>query len=372
MRLPGAILAVALAGAPALAEETSAEQVARAVEAHEEALSKLREQATSVLDELASSEEEAKALREAAAKAEADSRAAAARVAAAQKEENAAREGLVARLEELAPRLVARYELGKRQRMTVLMSATSMRDLLWRQRALDRVLASDLAILAQVRTEIDRLHLRRSRLESVKLDFAQRNQMAQEKRAHATRRQEELAGLHASLMEEQDLREKTLRELARVQTDLSRYVADLQHDDTPSRVSFARRRGKMKFPAEGPIEVGFGKVLNPKFNTVTFQKGIDIRAPEGSRVTAVAAGKLVHAGPFRGYGNLVIVDHGEGYHSLYAHLGTLSKGVGDEVSDGGELGTVGDTGSLKGPYLYFEIRDQGKPVDPKGWITAPR
>jgi septal ring factor EnvC (AmiA/AmiB activator) len=116
--------------------------------------------------------------------------------------------------------------------------------------------------------------------------------------------------------------------------------------------------------------VGFGKVVNPRFNTVTVQKGLDLRAAAGTQVVSVGEGAVAFAGWLKGYGNLVIVDHGSGYHSLYAHLGELSVEVGNEVQEGEALGSVGDTGSLKGAYLYFEIRKQGQAVDPLPWLKA--
>ncbi|HEY3449343.1 MAG TPA: peptidoglycan DD-metalloendopeptidase family protein [Myxococcales bacterium] len=353
----------------------SAEEVAQQVQAQEEALSKLREHATSVLDSLQLAEDEVRALQDAAAQAEASARAANARVAAAQKEEDKARDALVAELEELAPRLKVRYELGKQRRTNLLVTADSIGDLLWRQRALDQVLAGDLKLVGKARSALDALEAKRTKLEAVKADYSQRSQFAAGQRAKATRRKDELVGLHDSLMEQQDLKEKMLKELKQVQSELTKYVKHLPQAlaelKPAAKDGFAKRKGKMPYPAKGHIEVAFGKVLNPKFNTVTFQKGLDLRASEGSEVAAVADGKVVHAGAFRGYGNLVIVDHGDGYHTLYAHLATLAKAVGDEVEGGQALGTVGDTGSLKGAYLYFEVREKGKPVDPKEWLGAP-
>lgn len=371
-RAPASLALLLLAASAAWAEEApSPEKVAAAVKAHEEELARLREQATSVLDSLAAVEDDVRALEQAAERAEYDARYTAARVASAQKEEDAAREALVAELDTLAPRLRARYGLARQGRANLLLSATSVGDLLRRQRALDQILAGDLELLGKARAAVERLQARRARLEEAKADYAQRLQLAQDRRNRARKRKEELGSMHDALLAQQDLKEKTLKELYRVQADLSRYVGDLRREAKPAKLGFAKRKGKMPFPTAGLIEVGFGKVLNPKFNTVTFQKGLDIRAPEGTAVSSVAAGKVVHAGPFRGYGNLVIVDHGEGFHSLYAHLGVLQKGVGDEVEEGAPLGTVGDTGSLKGPYLYFEIRQKGKPVDPKDWLAAP-
>jgi septal ring factor EnvC (AmiA/AmiB activator) len=343
----------------------------RDLQEHEEALARLRDEATSVLDALSEAEGEAQVLEEAAATAEAEARLTAARVAVAQKEEAAAREGLVAQLDLLGPRLRARYRLGRLQRANLLMSARSLGEIVRRKRALEVLLEGDLRLLGSARAALQELEARSAQLDQSRRELSQRNAAAQERRARALRRRDELASMHQALLREQGLREKTIDELYQMQAQLTALVNGLPADDGAKAVRFARRRGKLPFPAAGTLEVGFGKVLNPKFNTVTFQKGIDVRAASGSEVVAVAPGKVVHAGAFRGYGNLVVVDHGDGYHSLYAHLGSMLRAVGDSVEEGRALGTVGDTGSLKGAYLYFELRERGKPVDPKGWLRAP-
>jgi septal ring factor EnvC (AmiA/AmiB activator) len=132
---------------------------------------------------------------------------------------------------------------------------------------------------------------------------------------------------------------------------------------------FAALRGRLPRPAGKRIEVGFGKVVDPRFRTVTVHRGVDIAAERGEDVVAVAPGRVVHAGWFKGYGNLVIVDHGEGFHTLVAHLASMTAAAGEDVLPGAVLGTVGDTGSLKGAYLYFEIREHGRPLDPRSWLA---
>lgn len=97
-------------------------------------------------------------------------------------------------------------------------------------------------------------------------------------------------------------------------------------------------------------------------------KGIDISAPSGQTVTAVKSGSVVYAGWFKGYGMLVMVDHGNGIYSLYAHLANISVGKGQTVNTGTPLGTVGDTGFTTEPCLHFELRIDGQPVNPSGWL----
>ena len=85
---------------------------------------------------------------------------------------------------------------------------------------------------------------------------------------------------------------------------------------------------------------------------------------EGTSITAVAPGHVLYTGWFRGYGNLIIVDHGGEYYTLYAHASNIRVAEGDEIKQGQAIGTVGDTGSLQGPRLYFEVRHGGRPQDP--------
>lgn len=132
--------------------------------------------------------------------------------------------------------------------------------------------------------------------------------------------------------------------------------------------SFAGNRGRLPWPTLGKVDVAFGQQIEREFGTVTAHNGIDIRAPSGSRVQAVAGGNVAFADWLRGYGRLVIIDHGEGYHTLYAHLGAVTVARGEVIEQGKEIGAVGDTGSLRGTLLYFEIRAKSVPVNPARWL----
>ncbi|HEY0838743.1 MAG TPA: peptidoglycan DD-metalloendopeptidase family protein, partial [Vulgatibacter sp.] len=150
---------------------------------------------------------------------------------------------------------------------------------------------------------------------------------------------------------------------------LAEEVERLAAERSREASGFAALRGSLLPPVEGAVvEVLFGKTLNARFHTEVHQNGLDLRAPKGAAVRAVAPGRVAFAASFRAYGNLAIVDHGGGFHTLYAHLDSFDVKEGDEVEAGRRIGRVGDTGSLKGAYLYFEIRDGAKPVDPLPWL----
>lgn len=121
-------------------------------------------------------------------------------------------------------------------------------------------------------------------------------------------------------------------------------------------------------PVKGKIKYFFGPYKNSKFNVVNFRSGIVIQADRGEPIRAVFDGKILYASWFKGYGNMIIVDHGDNYYTVYAHAQELFASKGDIVEKGEVVATVGDTGSLIGPNLHFEVRHHGKPVDPLKWI----
>jgi septal ring factor EnvC (AmiA/AmiB activator) len=130
----------------------------------------------------------------------------------------------------------------------------------------------------------------------------------------------------------------------------------------------AAARGRLIWPTAGRITAAFGAQVHPRFGTRTYRNGVDIEAAEGTGVDAVLAGQVVYTGWFKGYGNLIILDHGDELFTLYAHVSEIHVKEGDSVRQGQRIGSVGDTGSLAGPRLYFEVRYRGKPQDPEQWL----
>jgi murein hydrolase activator len=161
---------------------------------------------------------------------------------------------------------------------------------------------------------------------------------------------------------------EAIEDLERASRDLGRLVESLGGSVKGPSLDVRKFRGLLDWPAEGPVTSRFGNTIHPRFRTVVPHPGLDIDALEGGPFRAVFDGRVVFASWLHGYGLTAIVDHGHGVLSVYAHASILLAGAGDDVARGEALGRVGDTGSLRGPYLYFELREDGKPVDPGKWL----
>jgi septal ring factor EnvC (AmiA/AmiB activator) len=135
-------------------------------------------------------------------------------------------------------------------------------------------------------------------------------------------------------------------------------------------VPFYEKKGKLPWPIAGKVVTRFGLEKRPPFNTVTMNNGVEIAPSRGNIVVqAIHAGKVVYADYFQGYGNLLIIDHGMNYYSLYGHLGDFKVDKGDFVREEQPVAEVGDSGSLReGLFLYLEIRYKTKPLDPLQWL----
>lgn len=168
--------------------------------------------------------------------------------------------------------------------------------------------------------------------------------------------------------------QKSIEELEQASKNLETLIKQFKtskpviKDEPVGNSRFSQMRGRLLLPVKGPIDKKYGPYEDAKLHVKLYQKGIDIRASEGTIVNSVFDGKVVYADWFGGYGKVVIVDHDAGYFTLYAHLSEIMVSINQAVTIGDDLGKVGETESLKGPYLYFELREKGVTVNPLPWF----
>jgi murein hydrolase activator len=248
-------------------------------------------------------------------------------------------------------------------------------------RQLGDLAALDARLIREYRVTSEKLADRKEREEARQTELADLRAEARREQAEVDREAAKRRTLLAKVRDERAYHERMVGELSEAARRLEAFVRELQAKQrrlakvppptTPGdapRTGFGGLRGRLPWPTEGRIVSAFGPQVHPRFGTRTFRNGVDIEAAQGTEVEAVYTGHVVYTGWFKGYGNLIILDHGHDFYTLYAHVAEIMVKEGDDVRQGQRIGTVGDTGSLAGPRLYFEVRFQGKPLDPAEWL----
>jgi septal ring factor EnvC (AmiA/AmiB activator) len=243
-------------------------------------------------------------------------------------------------------------------------------DFLVNRRAMEQVVDADYEIIGNLNRDLSQIKAleaqmteQKAAMDKLEHDLAQEIQImtrTSEKKQtilHAVQNQKKMA--HAALA--------SLKESADA---LDREIAGFEkhRKSDPDMMVFSRQKGRLMPPVAGKIISRFGITQSGDYKSFTFQSGIDIRGKQGEPVRSVFRGNVIFAEWLKGYGNMVIINHGENYYTLYAHLQEMFKKKGDGVDAGEVIATLGDTGSLKGVCLHFELRHHGKPVDPLKWL----
>ena len=253
-------------------------------------------------------------------------------------------------------------------------------------RSLASLSAADARLIDEFRTTSDRLEDRKRRQEVRQAELANLRVEAGREQAEVDREAGKRRVLLAKVREDRAYHERMVGELSEAAKRLESFIRELQDKQQrriakappakpgiePPGANFAGLRGRLPWPTDGKIVAAFGAQVHPRFGTRTYRNGVDIEAAQGTEVGAVFAGHVIYTGWFKGYGNLIILDHGNDYYTLYAHVADILVKEGDDVRQGHRIATVGDTGSLAGPRLYFEVRYQGKPQDPEQWLRQQR
>jgi septal ring factor EnvC (AmiA/AmiB activator) len=277
----------------------------------------------------------------------------------------------------VASRMVALYKLNWLGKFHMLASAESLHELLQRKTAIERILTYDQKVIKALIENQSSLKKVQSQLESHRDAKRQRAAEYQKQIERMANERAERTSLLARVRKEKsaqllaiDSLKEAARNLDHKMNDLSTQLAALAPNEYSGREPFQTYKGLLKMPVKGKIISLFGKFKNTQFNTLNFRSGIEIQTERGEPIQAVYGGKILYADWFKGYGNMIIIDHGDNYYTVYGHIEEAFKTAGDLVEAGEVMATAGDTGSINGPKLYFEIRHHGKPLDPTQWLEA--
>lgn len=280
----------------------------------------------------------------------------------------------------LHQRLRALYKQGYFGTLLLLLSADGLTEVGRRIRYLSAIAAQDRRLLRQHVEALAELKEKQDRLTKHRESVTESRARLKATRAAITHEKWRQGILLAKVKEEKKGHLTAIRELEKASANLQGLIDRLRREETLSRRapaplgadSSASLKGRLPWPVSGELLSHFGRQRHPRFNTTIINKGIGISAPAGHRFRAIYGGIVVYADWFLGYGKLIILDHGRGFFTLYAHAADLTVQVGDTVQAGQVIGHIGETGSLDGPQLYFELRIRGKPEDPLVWLIPQR
>ena len=274
---------------------------------------------------------------------------------------------------QLKTRLVALYKVGQNGvARSLLSTAGTPLELAEKYAFLSRIARHDRELMAEYRRQGV----------AAEEQLAELQRLREQQTAQIEQQRAERAALDAAGAAKKDVLAKVRAEEQRLAKDLSdlrakaarlaELVKKLESAKTPSYTgkggSFNAQKGRLPWPVNGRVRLGFGPNRHPELGTKIESNGLEIEAAPQSEVKSIWSGRVLYAGPLKGFGNLMVIDHGDKYYSLYGHVTGFTQKVGDDVNPQELIALSGHDGR---DAVYFELRHRGAPVDPAGWL-APR
>lgn len=277
-------------------------------------------------------------------------------------------------------RLRQAYMSGSPHPLLLILNSRSPMDFIHRTRYIEELNRYDRELVKEITEAREKVDRSRKEREQEKERLAKLLEVKQEEQQAFLKEESLRRTMLESVRSKKKVFTAMIAELEAAQKELNAIIRQLEQkrkkaekkkqQQKSSVLAFDKKKGKLPWPVKGPILAKYGKVVHPVYQTVTMNNGLDIGAKMGSPVSCVASGSVIYVGWMRGLGRLVIVDHSSGYITIYAHLEKINVDLDQEVSLGTVLGHVGDSGSLGGEKLHFEIRKSTSSLNPMEWLEG--
>lgn len=264
----------------------------------------------------------------------------------------------------LAERLRQLYKHPPSDYVAFVLDAHDIEDASIRTYAFQRIISHDEKVIETTRQAKEELEVQEAQLQRQQSRLASLRKAIAEQTRELHAAEAEQARLLKRIQTERETYERWLQEWEEESREIAALLRRLQRAQQNRPRPIPAWTGPFIRPVDGPIVSGFGYRVHPIFRRVKFHYGIDISAPSGTPIHAAADGVVVFAGWRRAYGNTVIVDHGNGLATLYAHCSRVLVSEGEVVKQGQVIALVGSTGLSTGPHLHFEVRRYGEPINP--------
>ena len=275
----------------------------------------------------------------------------------------------------LAVRLRQMYKQGPNYEWQFLLGSTDMQEGLRRYKFLRMIAERDAQLIEEVRNRKHGLENEQAELTEVLADIAALKKIKVEEDRKLEQSRKDRVGVLKRIRNEKTKHTQAIAELKRSQERLKDLIDQLEArrladggTDIPGG-DFAKLKGRLMRPVPGKVIKSFGQDRHPKFGTVTFNNGVDIKAPAGTPIRCVAPGRVEFVDWISGYGNCIIINHGGGYYTLYAHAAEIFVKPGQALSRSDVIAEVGNSGSLNGYECHFEIRKSKQALNPMEWFA---
>jgi len=278
----------------------------------------------------------------------------------------------------LENRLREVYKRGLTSYIEILFNSESFSDFLTRFRYIKNILSLDAEVINDIRQQM-------KKIENDKINLENREEILSLLKKEVEKEKENIEfsikakkSIINKINSQKEAYLKSLKELEQSSQEIKHIIERIykqQKEDSRKTsqkevptVTLKPKKGILALPVQGKLISGYGRQKNIEFNTYTFNSGIDISAPLGQVVHAAGSGEIIYTGNIKGYGQIIIIDHGGRITTLYAHLSKILIDIGDKVKKGQSIGQVGDSGGVSSTRLHFEVRVEGKPTDPMNWL----
>ena len=261
------------------------------------------------------------------------------------------------------------YISGSQGLLRAFLSVPKPKEVGLAQSYLAAVAGRENQFIEEYKRDISKLRARQAEIGEQRENLVRMREQEQQHSADALESRRKQENMLDQIRSKRGIYGQALQEKMNAREQLKQLIERLTAAESEYRATnISASQGSLAWPCPGEVIARFGRVRDPVYDVVLENDGIDIRAPMGTPVIAVFSGDVVFSDWTDGRGNIVVLDHGNNYYSLYAHLDILSVKEGDTVSAGQQVGTVGESGSLKGAILHFEIRQRTKALDPIAWL----
>jgi len=273
----------------------------------------------------------------------------------------------------LGLRLRSIYKEGPMFPLRVAFSSNNVTDLMQRLKYTDLIAQQDSQLLQEYLTKLEQIKQDKSSLYKVRAKLVNLKKNTVSKKREIEKTKKEKSVYLKKIKRKKNLSVKVRKELLAASNNLNKLIDKLLVKIVSGEgLEISDKKGRLNLPLKGRILNKFGRKRVKEYESYIVYNGINVRAQKGTPVKAVFNGRVLYTGELEGYGNLVIVGHGKEYHSLYGHLDSIQVAANKVVRTGEVIALSGDSGSLEGETLYFELRKNGKPIEPVRWFRVAK